>query len=109
MAALAWTLEQSDRLLLIASVLVAIPTIRAAYRILLARFKFRAAARKEVKLQRRAGQDRQAQSIATERLKNQANDLIEFSTLVPSWAVCLGLLGIVLNVGVRAAQVFSAP
>jgi len=109
MAALAWTLKQSDRLLLVASVLVAIPTIRAAFRILFARYKFRAAARKEAKLGRQGGQDRQTQSMATERLKNQANDLIEFSTLVPSWALCLGLLGIVLNVGVRAAQVFSAP
>jgi hypothetical protein len=100
-------MKLTDILLLVSSVVVAIPTIRAAYRILSARWKANAAAKKEAGLARLDGQRRQTETLAVERLKNEANDLIEFSTLVPTWALWFALSGIFLNIAIRAIAVFQ--
>lgn len=97
----------ADGLQLLSSALVAIPTIRAAYRILSARWKTNAAAKKEAGLARLDGQRRQTETLAIERLKNEANDLIEFSTLVPSWALWFAVSGLFLNIAIRTMAVFQ--
>ncbi|WP_162939611.1 hypothetical protein [Neorhizobium sp. NCHU2750] len=92
---------------MLSTLLVAVPTVRAAYRILLARWKSDRAERKEAAMPSLAPQQRQTAKVEIDLLRNQAGDLIEFSTLVPTWAVCFGLLGMFLNIIARAIPFFG--
>lgn len=93
--------------ILASSVLVAIPAVRAGVRILNARVKENLAKTKEAALGQLSGQKRQTETLEVERLKNEANDLIEYSSLIPSWAIWCALLGILINIIARAHPVFS--
>lgn len=100
-------MKAADTFLLVSSILVAIPTVRAAFRILSARFKTAIASRKDAKLSTLRGQQRQTEALMIERLRNEAHDLIEFSTLVPSWALWFAMVGIGINILVRLNAVLS--
>lgn len=91
-----------NAIILVSSLLVAIPAVRAAVRILLARFKDWRAGRLENALEQLDGQARITARLSAEQLKTEANDLIEFNTLAPTWALLLALSGIGLNIGARA-------
>lgn len=99
-------MTEPEFILLISSLLLAIPTVRAASRVLSARRKYDVAKRKELLLPRLKMHQHQAETITIERLKNQANDLIEFGSLVPTWAVWSALCGMFLNICARAYPIF---
>lgn len=96
-----------DVLNMCSALLVAVPTVRAACRILLARHKTKKAGHKQNALPALQGQRRQTQALEIDLLRNEAHDLIEFSTLVPTWALSIGLLGLVLNIVARAIPLFT--
>ena len=87
--------------LLLSAVFLAVPTVRSALRILLARRNEALARTKELNLGRCDPQEYEAERLTISRLRSRAHDLIELSTLLPSWAVYCALAGVLLNLGVR--------
>lgn len=101
-------MKGTDVAVLISALFVAIPAFRAAWRVLSARYMESKADRMAARMGKAGAQEREADKATINRLRNDAHDLIEFSTLVPTWALLTGLFGIVLNIVARAIVAFSS-
>ncbi|GGE39834.1 hypothetical protein GCM10011360_29360 [Primorskyibacter flagellatus] len=96
----------TEGVLLLSAALVALPSLRGAGRVLWARWNDRRALRLEAGLDRMTGQPRRIAEARIAHLRNHAHDLIEFGSLVPTWAVLSAVAGIALNLLARALPLF---
>jgi hypothetical protein len=66
-----------------------------------ARQKDNAAERKKQSLSELAGRALKAKELEIQGLKSEAHNLLEFTTLVPTWVIFTALTGILLNILAR--------